>query len=118
MVLMDINILIPFISGILLAVANLYIKNGMTEMTSFTIRNLIFNKVLILGLIFGVFGGLLSWYSLKNLPLWMVILTINTVSTIVAIFLGVFVLKEFITPLRSIMIILTITFLIGVMVVK
>lgn len=117
-VVINIALIIPFISGILLSLANFYVKNSIDKTISFTIKNLIFNKELILGLTVGFVGSCLSWYSLKSLPLWMVIVIINTVSTIGSVFLGIFVLKEFISPLRSIMIILTITFLIGVIAIK
>lgn len=115
---MDVNVILPFISGTSLSLGNLYLKKGLIQISSFNLINLLFNSSVIIGLIFGLIGALIFFYSLKILPLWMVIIVVNTSSIIFSIFFGVFVFKEFISPLKSILMILTIFSLIGVVIIK
>lgn len=115
---MNLNIIIPFVSGILIAIANFYVKNAMNQISSFSIPNLILNATLIFSVGIGIVGGLLMWYSLKILPLWIVILIINTISTVGSILLGVIILKESISPIRSILMVFIVTLLIVLMRIK
>ena len=115
---MNLNIIFPVASGILVALGNFFVKSGMNQVTSFSISKLLFNSTLMLGLGLGVIGGILMFYSLKILPLWLVILTFNTITTVGAVVLGVLVLKEFISSAKSILTILIISLLIALMAIK
>ena len=114
---MEITVIFPVICGILFSFGNLFLKNGLVDV-SLSNLNALLNQNMVYGVIVCAIGAIIFWYSLKVLPLWLVILATNAVSTVASILLGVFILKEFISPLRGILIVLTVSFLIGAMALK
>jgi len=108
---MNLNVIFPIIAGIIIAIGHVFLKK-------MVIQHSLLNSYTIYPIITGLATVPFIYYSYKTLPIWEITVIISSVATISTILLGVFVLHEFITPLKSFLVALIIILLIVVMVIK
>jgi len=108
---MNILLLLPFTSAILISLGNLFFKKA-------TIQHSLINFYTLYAMLTGVVTFPMIVYSFKKLPLWQVSTIVGIVSILTTILLGIFILNESISMFKFILILLNLLILTIIMVIE
>ena len=101
---MNIYIILPFLAGVVIALGNFFMKQLAVQF-SFDSPKIF---LIIRPIITGVIGFLLVMISYRKIDLWQVVITISSVATVTSVLLGVFLLHENISLLKSFLVLVVI----------